>query len=194
MYNESDSKYCYPNSDVLVNIPGFTVQEQLDAFERMITLDRLRLLNMRSLKGKYDRRHLCNIHKFIFKDIYPFAGELREEDIAKDNFRFANVRFLVSQTDQLLSELSSENLLKDLPFERFIERITYYFTELNVLHPFREGNGRTQREFIRSLALESGFCIEFAEVEPALMLRAMIESPYNNQRLMNILYSITMNK
>lgn len=194
MYDQSDSKYCYTNSDVLVNVPGFTEQKQLDAFERMVTLDRLRLLNIKPLKGKYDRKHLCSIHKFIFKDIYLFAGELREEDMAKDNFRFANVRFLASQTDQLLGELKSENLLKGMSFERFIERLAYYFTELNVLHPFREGNGRTQREFMRALALESELYIEFTSVDPGLMLKAMIESPYNNQRLMHLLYTITKKK
>lgn len=187
MYEGNWSKYCYPNSEVLINIPGFKRQDQLDAFERMVTLDRLRLLNMKPLKGEYDRKHLCEIHRFIFKDVYPFAGQLREEDIAKDNFRFANVSFLVSQLDQLLEELRHENLLVGLPFDYYMERLTYYLTELNVLHPFREGNGRTQREFIRSLALESGLYIDFTSVDPKLMLEAMIESPYNNNRLKGIL-------
>ncbi|WP_374020548.1 Fic family protein [Paenibacillus thiaminolyticus] len=194
MYDQINSKYCYPNSDVLINIPGFTEQKQLDAFERMVTLDRLRLLNLRPLKGKYDRNHLCNIHKFIFKDVYPFAGELRDEEIAKDNFRFANVSFLVSQSDQLLEELRNENLLKNLPFERFIEKLAHYLTELNVLHPFREGNGRTQREFIRCLALESDYYIDFTKVRPDVMLQAMIESPFDNKRLSHVLSSITKKK
>ncbi|WP_341279987.1 Fic family protein [Paenibacillus sp. FSL H8-0537] len=132
-----------------------------------------------------------NIHKFIFKDIYPFAGKLREEEIAKDNFRFANVRFIASQTDQLLEELKSENLLKSLSFEALVEKVAYYLTELNVLHPFREGNGRTQREFIRLLVLESNYYIDFTLVNPALMLKAMIESPYNYERLRSILQAIT---
>ncbi|MFB9274142.1 Fic/DOC family protein [Cohnella cellulosilytica] len=191
MYNQNDSKYCYPGSDVLVNIPGFTEQRQLDAFERLVTLDRLRLLNLRPVKGEYDRTHLCNIHRFIFKDIYPFAGKLREKDIAKGKFRFANVRFLASQIDQLLTELKNENLLNELPFEKFIERLAYYFTELNVLHPFREGNGRTQREFIRSIAAESDCFMDFTDIAPEQMLKAMIESPYNNQRLTHLLYTIT---
>ncbi|NMM54639.1 Fic/DOC family protein [Paenibacillus aquistagni] len=191
MYNQSSSRYCYPDSDVLINVPGLTEQKQLEAFERIVTVDRLRLLGLKPLKGQFNRSHLCNIHKFIFNDIYPFAGQLRDEDIAKDNFRFAAVRFLASQTDQLLNELRAEELLKKLSFELFIDRLTYYLTELNVLHTFREGNGRTQREFIRCLALESGYFIDWAKVDASAMLKAMIESPTNNNKLKDILYTIT---
>ncbi|MGF7049462.1 cell filamentation protein [Paenibacillus sp. DS2015] len=189
--NYSNSRYCYPDSDVLINVPGFIEQKQLDAFERIVTLDRLRLLYLKPLKDKYNRSHLCNIHRFIFKDVYPFAGELRDEDIAKDNFLFANVQFLVSQTDQLLDELRNEDILKNLPFDMFIERLTYYLTELNVLHPFREGNGRTQREFIRCIALESNYSIDWGSVDASTMLKAMIQSPFDNTRLNNVLYTIT---
>lgn len=156
MYEQEQSKYCYPNSDVLINIPGFKEQKQLDAYERVVTAERLRILGLRPLKGKFDLKHLCGIHKFIFRDVYPFAGTLRDEDISKGNFRFAAARFLTEQTNYLLHELKEENFLKELSFDKFVDRLTYYLTELNVLHPFREGNGRTQREFIRCLALESG--------------------------------------
>jgi cell filamentation protein len=101
---QHDSKYCYPGSDVLINIPGLRDQKQLDAYERLVTADRLRQLELRPLKGNFDLEHLCSIHKFIFKDIYPFAGELRNEDISKGNFRFAHFRFIVPQTNQLLDE------------------------------------------------------------------------------------------
>jgi cell filamentation protein len=191
MYDQGDSKYCYPNSDVLINVPGFIEQKQLDAFERMVTVDRLRLLSLKQLRGKYDRIHLCNIHRFIFKDVYPFAGKMRDEDVAKDNFRFANVRFLVNQTDQLLDELRNENLLRNLSFKLFIGRLTHYLTELNVLHPFREGNGRTQREFIRCIALEFGYFIDWASVDASTILKAMIQSPIDNTNLKDVLLTIT---
>ncbi|MNW48724.1 Adenosine monophosphate-protein transferase VbhT [compost metagenome] len=186
MYEQSNSKYCYPDSDVLINLPGFREQKQLNAFERIVTLDRLRLLNLKPLKGKYDRAHLCSIHEFLFKDIYPFAGIFRNEEIGKDSFRFASVQFLEPITDQVLLELREENFLKDLAYETFAERLAYYLTELNVLHPFREGNGRTQREFIRILALESGYHIDFTAVAPEQILKAMIQSPYNNQKLTEV--------
>ncbi|APO43363.1 cell filamentation protein Fic [Paenibacillus xylanexedens] len=191
MYEEGNSKYCYPNSNVLINIPGFKEQRQLDAFDRVVTLDRLRMLHLKPLKGDYNRAHLCEIHRFLFQDIYPFAGVYRNEEIGKDSFRFANVQFLEPETDRLLLELKAENLLKDLNYKVFTERIAYYLAELNVLHPFREGNGRAQREFIRVLATESGYHLDFTAVEAEEILKAMIQSPYNTQKLIEVFRTIT---
>ncbi len=165
IYDQENSKYCYPGSDVLINIPGLREQKQLDAFERLVTADRLRLLGLRPVKGNYNLKHLCDIHKFIFKDVYFFAGKLRDEDISKGSFRFAHVKFIVPKANRLLRELRRENYLKGLLFDEFINKITNYFTELNVLHPFREGNGRSLREFIRCLALDAGYVIDWSKVD-----------------------------
>lgn len=74
MYNSEESRYCYPGTDILINIPGLMQQKQLDAYERLVTADRLRILALKPLKGSFNLRHLCAIHRFIFKDVYPFAG------------------------------------------------------------------------------------------------------------------------
>lgn len=187
MYEQEDSKYCYPGTDILINLAELREQRQLDAYERVVTADRLRALSLRALKGSYNLEHLCAIHKFIFQYVYPFAGELREEDISKGSFRFAHVRYLKDQTNQLLNELKQEKLLKGMPKHIFLDRLTHYLTELNVLHPFREGNGRVQREFIRSLALESNYIINWENTTAEDILNAMIESPINNSKLRNLM-------
>ena len=83
------------------------------------------------------------------------AGQekVRTVDIAKGNM-FCNVRFISSQADVIFSGLKEEHYLAGLDEDMFIKRLAYYFSEINALHPFREGNGRSQREFIRSLALK----------------------------------------
>ncbi|WP_019638876.1 Fic/DOC family protein [Paenibacillus fonticola] len=187
MYDYDESPYFYPGTEVLINIPGLRVQKQLDAYERLVTADRLRILALKPLKGSFNLKLLCDIHRFIFKDVYPFAGKLREEDISKGSFRFAHVKFLLEQTNQLLSKLRQEKILKGLSKAVFIDRLTYYLTELNVLHPFREGNGRVQREFFRCLALESGYSINWANADADKILDAMIKSPFNSTRLRNVL-------
>jgi cell filamentation protein len=194
MYDNEESMYCYPNSDVLINIPGFKEQKQLDAFERMVSVDRLRILGLKPMKGNFNLKHLCAIHKFIFKDVYPSAGMVRQEDISKGSFRFAHVRFLVDQTNALLNELKQEDYLKGLPFDNYINRLTYYTTELNVLHPFREGNGRTQREYIRCLALESDYLINWTRVDASTMLAVMIQSPYDDSALRKVLHTLITRK
>lgn len=187
MYEQEDSRYCYPGTDVLINIPGLEVQNQLDVYERLVTADRLRILALKPLKGNFNLKHLCDIHRFIFKDVYAFAGKLREEDISKGSFRFAHVKYLKDQTNQILNELRQEKLLVDLPKGSFLDRLTHYLTELNVLHPFLEGNGRAQREFIRCLAIKSGYSINWANVAAENFLNAMIESPSDNSGLRNLM-------
>lgn len=186
LYHDN-SRYCYPGSDVLINIPGLRDQKQLDAFERMVSADRLRMLELKPLKGNFDLKHLCEIHKFIFKDIYPFAGELRNEDISKGNYRFAHFRFIALQTNLLLDELKRENFLQGLPADVFANRLAHYLTEFNVLHPFREGNGRVQREFARCLALKAGYVINWSDVDPGRMLEVMIQSLHDNSALIDTL-------
>ena len=187
-YDQKNSKYCYPGSNVLINIHGLREQAQLEAYERLVTADRLRILGLRPIKGNYDLKHLCAIHQFIFKEIYPFAGQLREEDISKGYFLFAPTRFLVPQINQLFHDLKREGHLKGKSFDVFIDRLAYYMAEFNVLHPFREGNGRTQREFFRCLALESGYVIDWSKVDAATILDAMIRSPYDTAALKEVLH------
>ena len=78
------------------------------------------------------------IHRFLFEDIYPFAGLFRSENIAKDNFRFAEWRYIEEQLDEILNKLKKDNYLINYVKSEFVKKLTYYMTEINVLHPFRE--------------------------------------------------------
>lgn len=190
MYENDKSIYCYPGSDVLKNIPNFMDQAQLDSFERLVTTERLTMLDLYSIVGQFDLNHLFSIHHFIFQDVYPFAGQLRTEDIGKDNFRFATSIYLEENCRQLFEELRRDNFLHGLNREDFLKKLTYYMTELNVLHPFREGNGRTLREFFRCLSNHAGYEMNWNKVKPNIVLRAMILSPTNPGLLHKILHTI----
>ncbi|NLW10250.1 MAG: hypothetical protein GX036_10425 [Firmicutes bacterium] len=74
--------------------------------------------------------------------------------------------------------LKEENYLKNLDPDNFSKKTDYYFSAINELHPFREGNGRAQREFIRQLALNAGYILDFSEVTAREMLEASIKSHY----------------
>ena len=93
------------------------------------------------IKGKFDLRHLQSIHQFIFSDIYDWAGELRTVNIAKGN-QFCNHQYLETYADGIIKKLKTEKMLTVLPLSMIPERLAYYLGEINVLHPFREGNGR----------------------------------------------------
>ena len=171
----SDTKYCYPDSDVLVNKLDIRDPNKLQIFERKLTMLRLLELIDKPIEGKFDLKHLQAIHAYIFQDVYDWEGKIRTVDIAKGN-TFCNVRFISSQADVIFSKLKEEYYLAGLEEYMFTKRLAYYFSEINALHPFRKGNGRSQREFIRSLALKNGYLIYFEKVSKEEMLIASKKS------------------
>lgn len=170
-----DELYCYPGSNVLKNKMGIRDIEQLHKMEQKMTMLRILELLDNPVKGAFDLKHLQAIHAYIFQDMYDWAGELRKVDIAKGNM-FCNAMFLSAQADEIFGKLKTENYLYGLEKNDFAIRLAYYFSEINALHPFREGNGRSQREFIRCLALHNGYVINFVNVSKDEMLEASRQS------------------
>jgi cell filamentation protein, protein adenylyltransferase len=109
------------------------------------------------LPGRFDLEHLKAIHRYIFQDVYGWAGQLRTVNISKGTSTFGFYQYIESHLQQTLSDLPRENYLQGLAQQAFVARAAHYLAEINAAHPFREGNGRTQREFIRELALKAGF-------------------------------------
>lgn len=171
----SDTVYCYPGTDVLRNKLDIRDSKVLHDAERDITARRLLQLYDSPIRGSFDYSHLKSIHRFIFQDIYEWAGKERKVDIAKSNM-FCNVLFLSEQAERIFYELRKDGYLRNLSLDQFSEKCTYYFGEINALHPFREGNGRTQREFFRELALEAGHELDFSEISEEEMVEASIDS------------------
>lgn len=132
------------------------------------TLDRLEPGKVSSLKS---------IHKYILGDIYPFAGEIRTINIAKGNFRFAPVMYL---------EASLENIEK-MPQSTFDEIVEKY-VEMNIAHPFREGNGRSTRIWLDCiLKKEIGKVVDWSQVDKEDYLLAMERSPIRNIEIKHVL-------
>lgn len=170
-----DILYCYPASDVLKNKLGIKNQEKLHEVEKHLTAIRVYDLTQKPIKGKFDLNHLREIHFYIFQDIYTWAGELRKTDIAKGNM-FCKCVFLESQAETIFGAIRKDNYLENMDYEQFVKRLAYHFSEINALHPFREGNGRTQREFIRELALYNHYAVDFCKATEKEMLDASIDS------------------
>lgn len=168
---EWDSKYCYPNSFVLKNKLDIQDAVKLSEAERRITA--LNLLEMKEtpVRGKFDLKHLQDIHKAIFRDIFTWAGRLRTVDISKGN-QFCLCRHLETYAEGIFNKLKVEKFLLDAAASEMPERLTYYLSEINVLHPFREGNGRTQRVFIEYLAQGAGFYVDFSQIDGKEMIEA----------------------
>jgi cell filamentation protein len=167
--------YEYANG-TLRNRFGITDAEALKRIEATLTAIRATQLEAQPLRGPFDLNHLRAIHRFLFQDVYIWAGELRQVDIFKDASRFAHYAFLEEQANKLFSQLAAERHLRDLPTEQWTTRASYYLGELNALHPFREGNGRTQRAFFSALAREAGYRLRWDLISAERMVEASIRS------------------
>ena len=172
---EFDERYCYPHSDILMNKLGIRVAEELKKAEREITSVRLANARVHKIKGNFDLQHLMDIHKYIFQDIYDWAGEIRWVNIAKGNM-FCNYPFIEANAENLFRKLKQEKYLKETSENDMPLRLAYYLSEINVIHPFREGNGRTQRLFIEYLAEENGYSVDFSQVTSDEMIRSSAEA------------------
>ena len=116
------------------------------------------------------------IHRYLFGDVYEWAGQLRNIDISKGDNRFAHYAHIESAAMSIFMQLAKEKHMARLDASAFSHRAAYYLGELNALHPFREGNGRVQREFISHLAHANGYYIAWESVSRADMLQTAIES------------------
>jgi cell filamentation protein len=164
--------YVYPGTSLLRNLRDFRNAGVLSEFEAEATARRLRQLEHKPLSGAFDPRHLQAIHRHVFQDVYEWAGEFRVVSISKSGDPFAFPQHIASSLDKTCEELNREGHLAGSDLERFASRCAYYLGEINAIHPFREGNGRTQREFIRELALRNGLTIDWRQVSQEEMIEA----------------------
>lgn len=112
----ADGIYCYPDSDILKNKMDIRDLEQLHRTERQLTMLRILELLDKPIEGLFDLKHLQLIHRYIFQDVYQWAGEIRKVDIAKGNM-FCNVKFIEIQAAEIFGKLEKEDYLQGLDEE-----------------------------------------------------------------------------
>nr|WP_275064699.1 Fic family protein [Bartonella sp. AU55XJBT] len=145
------------------------------------------------IRGKFDLGHMKEIHRKLFGDIYEWAGQIRSVNIAKGNSMFANYNQIESYALKITQQLAKEHYLRGLNMDEFSQRAGYYMGEVNALHPFREGNGRTQREFMGQLANEAGYHINWKGIEKQEMIEASIAAHFGNLEYLSALIHKNLN-
>lgn len=171
----------------LENKLGITSSAELARVEEKITKKKALELFETGLLDKFETgtyAALAQIHKYLFDEIYDFAGELRTVNIAKGNFRFAPLMYL---------EAALENVdkMSQTTFEEIIEK----YVEMNIAHPFREGNGRSMRIWL-DLILKKEICqvIDWSKVDKEDYLLAMERSPIKDIEIKHVLKSALTNE
>ena len=165
---------------MLENKLGLTSSAELDCEEERISKKKAAMLfenhildNLKS--GKFST--LQTIHKYLFDEIYDFAGKLRTVNIAKGNFRFAPLMYIESALKNI-DEMPQSN------FDEIIEK----YVEMNIAHPFREGNGRSARIWLdHMLKMEIGKVIDWSKVDKEDYLLAMERSPIRDIEIKYVL-------
>ena len=176
---EGGDFYLYHDTDVLMNRFNIRDYDNLQEIERRFSAARIALLAETPLKGVLDFNYLKRIHKFIFDDIYSWAGRVRGgKFFSKGDTMFCIADVIPVYADNTFGKLRGEKWLRGLERTVFIERLAYYMAELNALHPFREGNGRTQRAFFAELARRARYGLDFSATDPDALLEADINA-YN---------------
>lgn len=184
---KSVDKYVYPGTTVLINKFNCKDAEKLREIEALSTGGNLAYLQLHPIKGDFDFKHLKEIHRFIFQDMYDWAGQSRTIDIGKNNL-FCRVQFIDSYAETVFGDFYSSCYEARADWERFIDVFAKHYSDMNALHPFREGNGRAQREFARELCLECGYVFDLTQTTHNEMLEASIQSfdTGNNARFISI--------
>jgi len=188
---DADDTYCIPGTAILKNIPNITDQELLDQYEADYSTVRIIELSQNPINGQFDLKHLCAIHRHIFQDVYEWAGEIRTVDISRGSSRFCNALQIHSYSQSVFKALKSENYLTGLSTSATATRLAHYLSEINAIHPFREGNGRVQRIFISQLATQAGHNLDYSALDQAEVYQVMSDSFIGNEKpLTNLILKI----
>lgn len=182
--------YTYPDSDVLINYQNIRDADLLQKIEIKFAKARM----MQGLpKGEFDYEHLKAIHKHLFQDVYLWAGQERTVRISKEGSQFAFPEYIQGELDKLFKQLKSDQYLQQLDIPVFVEKAAHYFNEINAAHPFREGNGRTNRLFFSQLAEQAGYTLSWHKTNHRDYIQASIEGfQGHNEAMIKVFSGITL--
>lgn len=178
MYDAVADDYCYPATTILKNRLHLNDAAELADFEAEVSDARA---DEEAPHGDLDFGHFKALHRHLFQDVYDWAGEIRTVRIAKDGSMFCYPENIESEAGKLFAWLRSTGYLRDSPDQEFVEKSAHFLSELNAIHAFREGNGRTQLSFFLLLAEQAGRPIGLVRFDPARFLEAMIASFKGNE-------------
>jgi cell filamentation protein len=157
-YLDPDYEYMDRSTGVLYNLAGITNQQDLDFFESAAVTKRTKELADNPLPMK-NSQSLFTIHKYIFQDVYEWAGKKRTVEISKEGNQFFPTNYFDTALEYIDKLITDYRKCLTADRKELSGKLAAILDAINHLHPFREGNGRTQREFLRTLALEKGLLL-----------------------------------
>ena len=187
VYTTIQSIYCYQGSNVLRNKLNIRDYEELKQAEEEFSAVKQLVLLQTPLKGHFTISHLKRIHRFLFEDLYSFAGHIRREQISKGYTVFYPPELINRELHKVFDKVHCDGFLAEQNEYRQIQHLSYVMAELNTIHPFREGNGRSIRELIRCMGLHYGLSINWGNNDRDSLLEASIASIDDNMAFCEVL-------
>lgn len=172
---EASSDHCYEGTTCLINKLDIRDEEKLAEIEAAIVLGKTTLLDQQPIHGDFDLEHYKRIHHFLFCDLYEWAGELREVNLSKKGTAFVPVGEIVPCATACFLRLQKFRA-EGLSHRELAEEVADFYHTVNILHPFREGNGRTQRVFFSQWIQHIGFRLDLTAVDPDEFIFATIQA------------------
>jgi len=180
---------CYEGTTCLINKMDIRDEAILSTVEAEITAAKSAILSETPFRQDFSFEDYKAIHRFLFEDLYDWAGSVRTIDISKKGTVFTSADNIENQGKRIFERLRAENYFLNLDFENFISNIVDLYCVTNMLHPFQEGNGRAQRVFLRQLIRYNGYDIDFSEIDPDELMIATIHSAHGiNDFLFDIFF------
>jgi len=170
----NDDPYCYPGTHTLKNKLDLRDGAALERAERIFVT--LRIEEGTIPQGDFDLAHLQAIHRYLFQDIYAWAGELRTVEMTKERSVFQFRTYIRTGMADVHRRLIEQNFLHGLAADTFAARAAVILGDINYVHPFREGNGRAQLQYLKQLAAQAGHAIDLGRLDPDAWLHASKEA------------------
>ncbi|MBR5357801.1 MAG: Fic family protein [Clostridiales bacterium] len=167
---------CYEGTTCLINKFGIKDEKKLSQMETLITTAKCKELEIKPINGDFGFDHYKSIHKYIFDDLYDWAGEVRTVSISKKGTVFTLPESIDTLADRIFTGLQKANCYIGYDDDHYLDSIVEFYCNTNMLHPFREGNGRTQRVFLTQLIRHSGHDINFSTIDTDELMIATIQS------------------
>ncbi len=186
-YGNDRDPYLYPELNVMRNRLGIRQAERLAQAAYEFTALRAATLSLGPLLRGLP--HLCAIHQHLYQDIFDWAGDIREMDIYQGDTRFCHFAYIEKEGNALMQDLEEEGYLVGLEKADFINRLSQYYCEINVLHPFRIGNGIVQRIFFEQLAIHAGYQLDWRGIDPEAWAQANQSGAMGDLSALNTIFS-----
>lgn len=186
-YGVGQDPYCYPGTHTLKNLLDIKEEALLENAEREISEIEAQRLTMSP--PPFDYSYLKSIHNALFSDIYEWAGKQRTVDISKNDTRFCTIDRIKPEADKLFNRLKKNSHFENLSKEQLVVAAARFYSDLNVLHPFRDGNGRTQRILFEHIIFNCGFFISWEGISKREWLEANIAGFQGNDDKLECVFS-----